>query len=230
MTDFNELLKSIQSDYIVAIKKNYPVHRFFSVYTLLISFYIYIVLDNNTFINGLSEIKISFLFDFLSVFVLLIATLTMFLIVKMHRYLYSSFFDLFILSDRYQEMVTELHTKFKDADLSKIKSDIFQENELIERKINKLQGWSELLFTIFLSTLMGTILIIYKSFYLQQSLTIFFDWPSALLLSTLAIMIFKLQQKSFLIYIGEFMPYFIAKCVLEEKEPSLFKKDKTPHV
>lgn len=205
-----ELAKAIQSKYIEDLTAKYPLHRFSILFLFLIAFYIYSNGDN--FIEGVRNLKISFLFDFekgllslTSIFqviaCLFLTRLTSYLYQKMSKKLFLLMASLGSFEKYTNELIVKLGALKTENKLLNffISKDISQELEKKRVKLKCININGEYSFALSLPMLYGIT-----------------NWhPIDYFIFTLIVVSFLYTQfVSFKYYVEQFMPNYVTEKVL----------------
>ncbi|WP_305817025.1 hypothetical protein [Photobacterium leiognathi] len=208
----DELAKAVQKKYIEDLMSKYPIHRFIILLIFMLSVYIYDVENNLRLVDGVDEIKVSFIFDFKNgllasvtiqqLFVCLVLTyLTSWLYGCLSEYIFK------LLSkstnfDDYTKKITENVDKTKSNDNFinyYVSRDVSQELEKSRTYIKSTHASGEMLFSIVIALLLGGINI--------QSVDF-------LLISAVFCCVIFIQWRIFTYYISNFIPYYLTEKTL----------------
>jgi hypothetical protein len=216
-----ELAKKIQEKYIDDITAKYPLHRFFCLFTYLLSFYIYYVKREERLISAFTEVKISYIFDFsdgllseVSVLQLLIAIICTLLVARLSNLLKTLFFNFFSSLHDFNSYVIKLIKSVEEvkpqnnAIAWSLTSDIGKQLEMKRVKLRSKQSIAEIVLTFIVCMLIGLI-----------NLNIV---DAIIIIGGILIIVFA-HWESFKIYISEFMPYYVAEQILLGKDVTFIK-------
>lgn len=207
-----ELAKEVQKKYIEDITTRYPIHRFFMLFCILLSSYIYQKKDHARLLCELQKIKIKFVFDFKDGILasidfnqLLIGIAATAFISFLYSKISSLFFKTFAQSSDFETYISQIENKINSKKSNQqllnyfISTDISKELKGLRDKIKSYHSQSEILLS-----LVGCFCWGLRS-------NNYIDW---LIIIALIIMIAHNLWKSFNFYISDFLPYYISEQVL----------------
>lgn len=206
----DELAKAIQTKYIEDLTAKYPLHRFIMLFLFLISMYTYSVGDS--FIGGVRDLKLSFIFDFEKGIIektSILELLACLILTKCASYLYlktnEKFFFYLAKKGNFDKYTNELESELKD-----VKSGNNLLNYYLSQDISKELEKKRVIIKC---------MNINGEYAITIALIIFYGvtgWGIADILFFIAsiIYMFYVFIKSFKYYVEQFMPNYVAEKVL----------------
>jgi len=208
----DEFAKAIQKKYIEDITNKYPLNFFICLFMLIISSYIYSSLPHTRLLDGLSSVKVSFIFDFkkgisaeISVWQLSVCIFFAILLRNFYTSIIKSCFQLLSKSDDFSVYEKQIRTSVEVAKSDDqmvnyfLSKDISSQLEKSRSKIRSMHNLAEVVFTLSISMLWGV-----KAF----------KWIDWFLFIASILYIIYTQWKVFHYYIREFIPYYITEKTL----------------
>lgn len=208
----DELAKAVQKKYIEDLMSKYPIHRFIILLIFMLSVYIYNVANNPRLVDGVGEIKVSFIFDFKNGLLSSVTIQQLFMclvLTYLTRWLYGclSEYAFKLLSkstdfDEYTKTITENVDKTKSIDNLinyYVSRDVSQELEKSRTYIKSTHASGEMLFSIVIALLLGGINIQIIDF---------------LLIAAVFCCVIFIQWRNFTYYISNFIPYYLTEKTL----------------
>ena len=208
----DELAKAVQKKYIDDIVSKYPLHRFAILLILLLSFHIQYDLNNYRIVQGISEIKVNFIFDFSKGLLAQITINQLFWGVVL-TYLIKYLYNLFSMSifnflsgkidfSKYTEKIIMDVTSRKSQDNLVnyyVSLDVSKELEKARSQLKSSHATSEILMSLIVSITLGGIHLVTIDY---------------LIISVLLILIVAIQWVNFKFYVSNFIPYYLTEKAL----------------
>lgn len=222
-----ELAKKVQQRYIDDITARYPLHRLVCLYLYLLAFYIFYIMGDARLVSSTREIKIEFLFDFdngliahTTLFHLIVGVIMTVISAVLSGTIKRKSFDAFSSLRNFDGYVVNLQHKIDGASHASsiaftMTTDISRQLDIKRTMMRTKQALSEVVVTLMICMLIGV-----------ANMTPV-DW--LLMVGGVAIVI-ATQWGSFILYISEFLPYFVAEQHLLGKDVTFSKADGEPHV
>ncbi|AWO81442.1 hypothetical protein [Serratia marcescens] len=205
-----ELAKAIQSKYIEDLTAKYPLHRFCILFFFIISFYSYS--NGNNLVDGIKNLKVSFLFDFEKGLLSLVSIFQVIICLFLTRctsYFYQKvskgLFSIMAKAGSFDKYTKELIEKLKDLKTENdllnffISKDISQELEKKRIKLKCININGEYSFAFALAMIYG--ISNWNSFDLLLFIGVFLSFAYT-------------QFISFKYYVEQFMPNYVTEKLL----------------
>ncbi|GHY70741.1 hypothetical protein VCSRO12_3540 [Vibrio cholerae] len=208
----DELASAVQKKYIEDITQKYPIHRFFIMFILLFSFFIYSKENDVRLLSELNNIKLSFIFDFKSGLLaesnfeqLVFSVIATWFIGYSYAKISSKSFNFLAKASKFDDYISQVRDKITSRKSHQevinyfLAKDVSKELEGLRVKLKSYHTRSEIFLTSALSISWG------------WSINSYLDWILViLLLAMVAINIWK----AFTFYISDFLPYYITEQTL----------------
>ena len=207
-----ELAKAVQKKYVEDITKKYPTHRFFVMFIVLISSYMYAKSDGVRILSELKEIKVNFILDFKSGLLasvsfeqLVVSIIVAGAIGYFYSWVSSRSFNVLSKSSSFNYYISEIKAKV-DARKSEqellnyfLAKDVSKELEGLRVKLKSFHTSSEVFVVISLCIGWG------------GRANSYLDW---VIVMCFVFLVGLNIWKAFNFYISDFLPYYITEQTL----------------